>query len=243
MIRNQIQFKVSGNYALFTDPLTKIGGEKSTLPVPTYQALKGVVEGIYWKPSIYWVIDQLRVLQPIRTESKGIRPINYSSGGNDLAYYTYLRDVSYIVRAHFEFNKNRPDLKEDMNEHKHFFIAKRCIAKGGRRDIFCGTKECQGYVEEVTGDEKGYYDNMGEMELGLMYHSLSYPDENGQEVLNALFWRPKMVNGIIKFCRPEECEKTVFIKNMKAKQFDSNNFSGLEEEGLLEGYEGQGGGA
>ena len=32
------------------------------------------------------------------------------------SYYTYLCDVEYEVRAHFEWNLNRPDLEVDRNE-------------------------------------------------------------------------------------------------------------------------------
>ena len=53
---NKICFRVWGNEALFTDPLTKVGGEKFSYPVPTYQALKGITESIYWKPTLIWVI-------------------------------------------------------------------------------------------------------------------------------------------------------------------------------------------
>jgi CRISPR-associated protein Cas5d len=31
-----------GRYALFTDPLTSIGGEEFSYQVPTYDALKGI---------------------------------------------------------------------------------------------------------------------------------------------------------------------------------------------------------
>ena len=86
--------------------------------------LKGIVCGNYWKPSIDWIIESVKVLNPIRTERKGIRPIKYN-GGNDLSYYTYLSDVAYIISAHFEFNKRRPDLQEDWNENKHYYVAKR----------------------------------------------------------------------------------------------------------------------
>ncbi|MEC2691212.1 CRISPR-associated protein Cas5, partial [Bacillus cereus] len=48
-MRNSIEFEVFGDYALFTDPLMKMGGEKLTYQVPTYQAIKGIVESIYWK--------------------------------------------------------------------------------------------------------------------------------------------------------------------------------------------------
>lgn len=77
-MRNQIEFEVSGNYALFTDPLTKLGGEKLSYQIPTYQALKGIVESIYWKPTLIWIIDEVRIMNPIQTESKGMRPIEYS---------------------------------------------------------------------------------------------------------------------------------------------------------------------
>ena len=35
-IRNQIEFKVYGKYALFSDPITRVGGEKLSYPIPTY---------------------------------------------------------------------------------------------------------------------------------------------------------------------------------------------------------------
>ena len=116
-------------------PDYKNSGEKSTLMIPTYQALKGICESVYWKPSIIWYVDKLKVLNKIQTEAKGIRPIKYS-GGNDLSKYLYLKDVAYIVTCHFEFNRNRPELKADQNENKHYFIAKRSLEKGGRRDIY-----------------------------------------------------------------------------------------------------------
>jgi CRISPR-associated Cas5-like protein len=35
--RNSIEFKVSARHALFTDPLTRIGGEKCSYHLPTYE--------------------------------------------------------------------------------------------------------------------------------------------------------------------------------------------------------------
>ena len=85
---------------------TRVGGEKSSYHIPTYEALKGIVESIYWKPSIMWIVDAVRIMKPIQTETKGVRPIAYN-GGNELAYYTYLKDVCYQVRAHFEVTDAR----------------------------------------------------------------------------------------------------------------------------------------
>lgn len=237
-MENSITYRVYGKYALFTDPITRIGGEKTSLFIPTYQALIGITEGIYWKPTIKWKIDSVRVLNPIRTESKGIRPINYS-GGNDLSYATYLSDVSYVVKAHFEQNHNRPDLADDYIEHKHYWIAKRCLEKGGRRDIFLGTRECAAYIEPYDFDQnKGFYNGYGSMEFGLQFHSFSYPDDNGANKFYARFWRPKMIDGVIEFCKPEECSIVKEIRTMKMKSFKYGiNFMGLQEKGLLDGYE------
>jgi CRISPR-associated protein Cas5d len=235
-MRNVIEFTVSGAYALFTDPLTKLGGEKLTYQVPTYQALKGIAESIYWKPTIQIYIDAVRIMKPIRMESKGVRPIEYG-GGNTLAHYTYLRDVEYQVRAYFEFNMNRPDLAFDRNEHKHYSIMKRSLRAGGRRDIFLGTRECQGYVEPcVFGEGEGFYDNYGELHLGTMVHGINYPDETGRDTLEVRLWNPVMKNGIIQFIRPEQCEIVRPVADMKPKHFDTSNVQPAEMlEQLIEG--------
>lgn len=245
-VRNQIEYCVSGKYALFSDPITKMGGEKLSYMIPTYQALKGITESIYWKPSIIWVIDEVKIMRPIRTESKNIRPISYNVPKNTLSVYTYLADVSYQVRAHFIFNENRrAELGQDFCENKHHNIAKRMVDRGGRRDIFLGTRECQGYVEPcVFGEGESFYDNYGELEFGLMFHGFDYPDETGRNILAARFWRPKMVDGIIQFLLPEEIPADMRreIRPMKAKQFGKQygNFTGLEEVSLQEELAGEG---
>lgn len=230
---NIVEFKVIGKYALFTDPLTKIGGEKCSYQIPTYEALKGILSSVYWKPTIIWIIDKVRVMNPIRTQSRNIRPIKFS-GGNDLAIYTYLSDVEYQVQAHFEWNSHREDMAKDRNENKHYFIARRMIERGGRRDVFLGTRECQGYVEPCRfGVGQGFYDQYGELSFDLMFHGFDYPDETGKDELHTRFWRPKMVDGVVIFLRPEECAIRKFVRPMKPGLPSSN---GADEEGLLQGY-------
>ncbi len=233
---NIVEFKVYGDYALFSDPITRVGGEKCTYQVPTYEALKGILHSVYWKPTIIWYIDRVRIIKPIRTEVKGIRPIKYN-GGNDLAYYTYLKDCEYQVQAHFEWNKNRPELAQDRNENKHHEIAKRMIAKGGRRDIFLGTRECQGYVEPCAfGEGESAYDGIERLDFGFMYHGITYPDEaysdetKGKMTLN--FWYPAMKNGVIEFPKPKDCPVHKPLHEMEIKDFgEGENFVGLREFG------------
>ena len=232
---NSIEFQVWGDYALFSDPLTRAGGEKCSYSIPTYEAIKGIIHSIYWKPTIIWVVDSVRIMNPIKTVRKGIRPIKYS-GGNDLAYYTYLEKVCYQVKAHFEWNDNRPELECDRNENKHHNIAKRMVERGGRRDIFLGTRECQGYVEPCKfGEGIGAYDGTGEIPYSLMFHGVTYGDEaeNAEDKgkMTVRFWYPKMVDGVIDFIPPRECNIKRHIKEMPIKPFgrEHENFTGLEE--------------
>ncbi|MFG6442799.1 type I-C CRISPR-associated protein Cas5c [Roseateles sp. LKC17W] len=232
--RNSIEFMVRGRHALFTDPLTKVGGEKCSYHVPTYEALKGVAKSIYWKPTLIWVIDEVRVMKRIRTQTKGMKPINMSgvypserdetkkkqTPWNDLATYTFLANVEYQVRAHFEWNEHRPELREDRIEAKHSAIARRMVERGGRQDIFLGTRDCQGYVEACEfGSGKGELDDAGELAFGLMFHGFDYPDETGDGKLHARFWRPTMVNGVIRFPRPQDCTERKFVRAMTVKPF------------------------
>jgi CRISPR-associated protein Cas5d len=238
--KNSIEFRVWGRYAMFTDPLTRVGGEKCSYHVPTYEALKGVAKSIYWKPTLIWVIDTVRVMKRIRTQTKGTKPLDFG-GGNSLAIYTFLTGdptplpgVEYQVRAHFEWNEHRPELARDRIDGKHYQIALRSLERGGRQDIFLGTRDCQGYVEPCGfRSGVGAYDRDGKFDYGLMFHSFDYPDETGVNKLTANFWRPTMVDGVIHFPRPEQCPVKKEIREMTPKRFGiGHNLRDTDAEAL-----------
>lgn len=214
--KNTISFEVWGKHALFTDPITRVGGEKCSYHIPTYEAIKGITESIYWKPTFTWVVDKVRIMNPIRTEAKNMKPINMS-GGNTLATYTYLADVRYQVLAHIEWNLQRKDLAHDRLDGKHWDIAKRMLGKGGRRDIFLGTRECQGYVQPCDfGIGEKEHQQAGDLSYGLMFHGFDYPDTTGKEELHARFWQAKVNSeSIIEYPRPDDEKLTRrFIREM-----------------------------
>ena len=64
--RNTIEFLVYGDYALFSDPVMRVGGEKTSYHIPTYEALKGIIPVSY--------------THLVRTHKK------YSQQNNQLAY-------------------------------------------------------------------------------------------------------------------------------------------------------------
>ncbi len=220
-MKNSIAFRLWGRSALFSDPVTKIGGEKCSYHIPTYEALRGVARSIYWKPTFVWRIDKVRIINPIRTQTKGVKPLDYT-GGNSLAFYNYLSNVEYHVLAHFEWNERASELAHDRDENKHNAMLNRYLTRGGTRDIFLGARECQGYVEPIEWQEsaEGYYKEAEEIAFGLMFHSFLYPEESGKEELISRFWYPKMVCGEVDFTsvKPEQliCR---FVSPMKPVKF------------------------
>lgn len=209
-------FRLYGRFALFSDPVTRIGGEKCSYHVPTYEALKGVVKSVYWKPTIIWIVDRVRVMRAFRTQGRGMKlhPFEARDGAAGLAYFTYLRDVEYQVEVHFEWNMHRKEMEKDRNYCKHRDIFLRSLERGGRQDVFLGTRECQGYVEPCAfGEGAGDFDGTTELGFGLMFHGFDYPDETDypdeagkadEKMFRARFWHPVMRKGIIDFPRPDD---------------------------------------
>ena len=226
---NVIEFELSGDYALFSDPISRVGGEKFSYPVPTYEALKNILEQCYWKPTIIWYIDECRVMNRIGQECMGVKPLKWDKPGNDLAYYTYLVAPRYQIRAHFEWNPNYPQLSQDRIVRKHYEMVKRAIQKGGRKEIFLGTRECMGYVKPCEfGTEAGDYDDSREIHFGLMFHGYTYPNEAYSKEtagwITGNFFRPVLRNGVITFPRPEDCPV-----HKQIREYPFHNFENKKE--------------
>ena len=99
--------------------------ERVSYDVMTPSAARGVLEAIYWKPEIRWVVRRIHVLNPIRftnirrNELGGVGPSertlkSYLDGSknNILSQVieedrqqraaTILQDVSYIIEGHYD---------------------------------------------------------------------------------------------------------------------------------------------
>jgi CRISPR-associated protein Cas5d len=138
---------VSGEFACFTRPEMKV--ERVSYDVMTPSAARGILEAIYWKPAIRWIVEAIEVLKPIRFQSirrnevghkapvASIHKAMNAGGISDLVLIveddrqqraaTVLVDVAYIIRAHFELTaKAGPD----DNEGKHLDSFNRRARKG-----------------------------------------------------------------------------------------------------------------
>lgn len=152
-----IILRISSEYALFSRPEMKV--ERVSYDVMTPSAARGALEAIYWKPQIRWVIDELRVLNPIqftnirRNEIDSKIPVKGKAGVGaamkdstvspslDVASHRQqrasllLKDVAYVIRAHLVVLVNRleeggPEIAESDAAGKHLEMFKRRARRG-----------------------------------------------------------------------------------------------------------------
>lgn len=212
-----IRLEVWGDYACFTRPEMKV--ERVSYDVMTPSAARGILEAIYWKPSINWVIDYIHVINPvkfanIRRNEVGSRIPTPSAklvkkGGDEpigifidelktngkLKYRQQrasmlLKNVRYVIEAHFEFTSN-----EDNNEGKHLDIFNR-RARSGQcfNQPYLGCREFSADFRLLEKSETPPESKIkGTVNLGFMLHDIDF-DNNMQ----ACFFRAVMRDGIIK---------------------------------------------
>lgn len=152
-----ITLKISGDYALFSRPEMKV--ERVSYDVITPSAARGILEAIYWKPQIRWIIDEIHVLNPIRftnirrNEVGSKIPVKGASGVNaamsnpeirpsmDVAdnrqqrASLLLKDVAYVIKAHLHvldvrIEKDGPTASPNEAAGKHLEMFKRRARKG-----------------------------------------------------------------------------------------------------------------
>ena len=62
-----IKVKLYGEFALFNDVVANV--ERYSYPVPTFSAVKGILESIYWKPEFTWQVISVQVLNEIKHQN------------------------------------------------------------------------------------------------------------------------------------------------------------------------------
>jgi len=137
-----IMLRVWGDYALFSRPEMKV--ERVTYDVMTPSAARGILTAIHWKPAIRWLVDEIHVINPIqfgnirRNEVKSkiqSRDINGAMKGKTEGFYLntnssderqqraslILKDVEYIIKAHFEMTDRAGETDTPENALQHLF--------------------------------------------------------------------------------------------------------------------------
>lgn len=209
-----IKLHVWGERALFTRPEMKV--ERMSYDAMTPSAARGILEAIHWKPAIRWVVDGIQVLNPIRFESIRRNEVggkvseskvksamrSGSIAGLDQYYVdedrqqrasTFLRDVSYIIHAHFELTEKAG---EDDKEGKHLDIFNRRARRGQCFHMPClGTREFPAsfvLIEDSEPVPTADASLKGEKHLGWMLYDIDFV--NG---MTPMFFNAVMRDGLI----------------------------------------------
>ncbi|HLO16971.1 MAG TPA: type I-C CRISPR-associated protein Cas5c [Anaerolineales bacterium] len=195
-----MKIRVSGDYALFTRPEMKV--ERVSYDIITPSAARGVIEAVYWKPAIRWVIDKIHVLKEI--EFTNIRRNEVSEKASENKPYLVateirqqraalvLKNVDYVIEAHFELtDKAGPD---DTKE-KHYNIVLRRLRKGQYFHAPClGTREFGAKVELIEEGADIPHSPLGNLDLGWMLYDLDFSDS---EDIKPQFFKASLKDGVM----------------------------------------------
>ncbi|MFN2509260.1 MAG: type I-C CRISPR-associated protein Cas5c [Chthoniobacterales bacterium] len=210
-----IKLRVWGEFALFSRPEMK--AERVSYDVPTPSAARGILEAIYWKPQIRWVIDRIHVLAPIRftniRRNEVAQKIPYRSvttamnSGEpiSLAIEDYrqqrasllVRDVDYVFEAHFEvldrrLEKAGPEMALKDCEGKHLDMFNRRARSGQFHHApVLGCREFPAKFSLIEG-EVPQSELKGEQDLGFMLYDIDFAN-----AMTPIFYRAQMIDGII----------------------------------------------
>jgi len=175
--------------------------ERVSYDVITPSAARGILEAIYWKPEMRWVIDQIHVLKPIRFShvrrneidckisvkgktgvtaamknrvvSLGIRVERHRQQRAAVV----LRDVAYGIKAHIEVLKDveSSDPPLAKPEAKHLDMFKRRAARGQYfHHPYFGTREFPAHFTLVDRFPEAPSELKGELDLGYMLRDLVF---------------------------------------------------------------------
>jgi CRISPR-associated protein Cas5d len=209
-----VKLRVWGDYACFTRPEMKV--ERVSYDVITPSAARGILEAIHWKPAIRWIVDRIHVLKPIKFSSVRRNEVGskissrkatsaMNAGSLDGLYLlvddvrqqraaTVLRDVDYVIEAHFELTAKAGD----DTEGKHLDIFNRRVAAGQCFHHPClGTREFAASFAGVEGALPAADASLkGERDLGYMLYDIAFDNDR-----LPMFYRPTMVDGVIDVAR------------------------------------------
>jgi CRISPR-associated protein Cas5d len=195
-----ITVRVRGEYALFTRPEMKV--ERVSYEVITPSAARGIIEAVYWKPAIRWVIDKIHVLNEI--EFTNVRRNEVSSKASEGKPYIVatedrqqraamvLRNVDYIIEAHFEMTAKAGP--EDT-EAKHYNMALRRLREGQHFHAPClGTREFPARVEIIEEGQPLPLSPLGDHDLGWMLYDLDFSNPRD---IQPKFFKAELRGGVL----------------------------------------------
>ena len=209
-----IALEVFGDKACFVKP--GLDDVKQSFDFLTPSAAKGILESFYWHPHIHYVIDEIRVLEPIHFSTDVIE--HHSEIGNgwlsgyelpedQTERFEVLNHVRYLILAHYVLSGEE---RENVNSSKTMAILKRRVQRHKPFKTPC--LGCRQYpchynwvdMKEVNDEKYKGIHMSGSFDL--MLYDFSYEGRNK----SPMWYHPVMKNGVVDLrnltviCRGEE---------------------------------------
>jgi CRISPR-associated protein Cas5d len=226
-----VKLEVWGDYAAFNRPEMKV--ERVSYEVMTPSAARGILEAIYWKPQMRWVVDCIRVLAPIRfTHIRRNEIANTIPAGNVTAAIRgspaplrlfieeqrqqraamILRDVRFGIEAHIEVLDPTENTGQRL-EHpaaKHVEAFKRRASKGQYfHHPYLGCREFPASFRLLRDDEAfppPPAELAGRRDLGLILWDITFvPDGEGAVVSSNTGQRLRAVPKFFRVTMEDGC--------------------------------------
>ena len=185
--------RVRGPMACFTRPELKV--ERVSYEVMTPSAARGILEAILWKPALRWRVERIHVLAPIRFGQIKRNEVNgrLSERGDHAHYFAdedraqrntlFLRDVDYVVEAHFELTK-KVGPEDNMTKFVEMFT--RRLAKGQHfHQPYLGCREFAAAVEPAPQMLPPPDESLRLRPLGLILHDIDFQNGNKPRFFDA----------------------------------------------------------
>jgi CRISPR-associated protein Cas5d len=187
--------------------------ERVSYDVITPSAARGIIEAVYWKPEIRWVIDRLRVLRPIRFTSQRRNEVGtkisaataskaMKDGKGSLGLYVeeerqqraalFLRDVAYVIEAHFDIVGGETNEAKHLDQFNRRARAGQCFTRP-----YLGTRECAADFALIEpGDAlppTQLPPEQRDRDLGWMLHDIDFDNDRQPRFFDAV-----MRNGVVE---------------------------------------------
>lgn len=221
-----VKLKIWGDYACFTRPEMKV--ERVTYDIITPSAARGILEAIYWKPEIRWVVTRLHVLNPIRfthvrrnelgckIPANRVKPA-LRGQATDLGIAIedhrqqraamVLKEVCYGIEAHLQVLQHHGP--EDKPEAKHLDQFNRRARNGEYfHHPYLGCREFPAHFELVESFPPCDETLRGQRDLGFMLHDIVFVPDNKGAIIESnkgrrchaepRFFRATICDGIVE---------------------------------------------
>lgn len=201
--------EIWGDLACFTRPELKV--ERVSYDVITPSAARAIFDAIFFKCAIRWQVTRIEVLNPIewtsirRNEVGAVAKgkVIYIEDKRQQRNSLMLKNVRYRIYAELIFipPSQRKCLERepgaDENPAKYYGMFERRASKGQCfNQPYLGTRECSAYFTLITNDEQKNTPPIAEdRDLGIMLYDMDFSNPKD---INPLFYRAKMVQGVIE---------------------------------------------